>query len=218
MPREIIKLITANKLEHFFYMGESEQNLVRKWFVKANPETKAQEKFLDFVNEALMEIDYTYRISAIEPSIAPNGRLYFEKGKPIVSGLKLKTWSQKAKEYAPEFDSRLATLYELYLWYAYRIAKGYWTLQYVCDNSSAFGNYWNSLGALYKVANAGVTLVGGFYDGTGNSYKVVTHEEYYRMCGGDCFNTGDKHPVGRIVRGRNQEYVHCDTGVVVLLK
>jgi len=48
---------------------------------------------------------------------------------------------------------------------AYRLAMGYWTLEYVCDNSSSAGNYRNSSNWKLALEVSGTREVGDFKDG-----------------------------------------------------
>ncbi|MBP3284298.1 MAG: hypothetical protein J6M02_02230, partial [Clostridia bacterium] len=114
--------------------------------------------------------------------------------------------------------SDLANLYELFLWYAYRIAKGLWTLEYVCDDSSSAGNYWNSPDASHGFEVSGRRKVGGFADGVGNTYKIVSHNEGFVACGGHFVCTGVDSSAARVNYYDHPYYAyHCiGSGVLVL--
>lgn len=133
------------------------------------------------VRAALEHIDYDYRISAIEPSLDSEGKLFFNEGEKVAIGISDADWITKSKKFAPEWHSELANVYELFLWYAYRIAKGYWDLKYICDDSSSAGNYLNSPDSVHYLELSGMRKVGGFYDGTGNTYKIVNGRFDYNI-------------------------------------
>ena len=215
---EIKKFSKAKRPHNFFKMGKEERNVVRRWLFLAKPKTSNQKAFLNYVSEALAVITYDYKISTIEAS-HKNDKLYFEEGKSVARGINSEVWTKMAKNYWPKKKSRLATLYELLLWYAYRVAKGYWSLEYVCDDSSLEGNYLDSPKPSHTFELSGKREVGGFYDGSGNTRKLVTHENGYALCGGHCACSGGKDfPVGR-VEFYEKNFIHMTaSAVVVLLK
>lgn len=215
---EIKKISRAKKPHTFFKMGENERDLVRRWIFLVKPKTPNQKAFLKYVSEALTVITYDYKISTIEAS-QKNGKLYFEEGNGVARGINFELWEKMAKNYWPKKNSRMATLYELLLWYAYRVAKEYWTLEYVCDDSSLEGNYCDSPKPSHTFDLSGKREVGGFYDGTGNTKKLVTHGNVYAICGGDStFSSGKAFPVGK-VELTEKNFIHMTaSAVVVLLK
>ena len=209
------------KEKYFFKMGKGEKKEVELWISKVEPITERQEEFLNIVKEALCQIDYDYKISTIEPSLKCGRILAFKEGEVVGKLQWLNTWDEMAKEFAPENDSRLATVAELYLWYAYRIAKRYWSLTYVCDDSSRDGNYINSPKRSDFPLKTGQMFVGGFADGSGNSYKVVrTNDlEKFALCGGSDSSRGDDYPIADISYvNRTNYFLGVDeyTGVVVI--
>jgi hypothetical protein len=136
-------------------------------------------------------------ISTIEPSILENGKLYFFKGcKAAV--LSYHMFCEKAKEFASEYDSDIATLYELFLWYAYRCAMKYWSIEYICDDSSEAGNYSNSPDAYQNLESTGKRFVGGFCDGIGNLPKLIRYGSACASCGGFYYNHGKFNAVAKL--------------------
>jgi len=210
----------AFELGFFFKMGEQERFFVKQWYEQLKDCVSSHKKFLRIVEEAVAKIDYDYSISSIEPSIDKNGNLYFAPGENVVSKLTIPEWIRKAGEFAPSRKSRLASIHELYLWYAYRVAKGCWTLEYVCNNSSEGSNYVNSVTASFNCEKSAKRCVGGAFDGVGNTQKLVTHNNKFALCGGSHYTAGYNYPVGSmyyltepVTMRRN-----ATTGVVVLLK
>ena len=185
-------------MKYFFLMGKEERELVRKWLSSVASETREQVIFLKDVENALAAIDYNYRIATIEPSLDNSGKLFYKNGEKVASLFSCNEWKIKGKEFAPEWGSDLATLYELFLWYAYRIAKGLWTLEYVCDDSSSAGNYSDSPDASHGFEVSGKRKVGGFADGVGNTYKIVAHNAGFAACGGDYHYNGNLCPVADV--------------------
>ena len=203
-------------MQYFFLMGKEEIEQVRQWFEGVTPTTEAQKEFLEIVSEALGFIHYSYRISAIEPSMKENGCLFFEAGKPVEVRLSLKEWRDKCKGFAPVWNSRMASIHELYLWYAWRVLKGYWTLEYICDDSSDGANYFTSPNPSHKCEVSGSRMIGGFADGTGNSYKIASYGYGIAVCGGKYDDYGNVFPVADESCYIDSEAVFCGTAVIAL--
>ncbi|MBP3285266.1 MAG: hypothetical protein J6M02_07210 [Clostridia bacterium] len=214
------KKVTTEKpswMKYFFLMGKKERELVRKWLPGVVSKTEKQADFLKVVEEALTVIDYDYRIATIEPSMDARGRLFYKNDEEVARGLTFNGWKAKGKEFAPEWGSDLANLYELFLWYAYRIAKGFWTLEYVCADSSSAGNYRNSPDASGDFEVSGKRKVGGFADGVGNTYKIVAHNAGFAACGGSYYNLGYRCPVADVYcRNFPDSTRNIGSGVLVL--
>ena len=190
---------TPKWLEHFYFMGKTEREITKAWFLEAVPETSEQKKFLEIVKEAIENIDYDYWISTIEPSEEERGKPTFKIGGNVVRRFYLREWNNKAKEFAPQWNSDMANLFELFFWYAYRCAMGYWTLSYVCDDSSNAGNYSNSPKSTGWFEASGIREVGGFRDGIGNTFKLVVLEERFALCGGFFNDLGSLYPVATVI-------------------
>lgn len=148
--------------KHFFSMGREERLKVSYWRNDVSAETLEEKAFLDHVEKALAVIDYDYQIATLDPCVSEEGKIYYEEGKAFDTEQETNPyyWNELAKDFAPEYGSRLANLYELLLWYAYRIAEGMWTFKEVCDGR--------------KISNrSGRKKLGGFFDRVAYSVKVV---------------------------------------------
>lgn len=188
------------KKDIFFRITASKRAKVRDWLMKQKPEaerTKRENEFLKILSDALEEVNYDYEIATMEPTVV-DGKIAYIKGKDVAVGYSIKDWIKMAEEYLPERGSRLATLYELFIWYAWRIVKGYWTLHYVAKDSSSAGNFANSPTATHNLESAGAIKCGGFRDGQGNSYKLVIHKKGFATVGGSCYDGGGFFPVGDV--------------------
>jgi len=196
-PKENENIKSAVWMEYFFLMGEDEREQVRKWYKEQKGETKNQKKFLQFVGMAIAAVNYNYKIATIEASVQDDGELFYKSGAPVAKNLSCREWEVKARGFAPEYSSELANLYELYLWYAYRIAKGFWSIEYVCDDSSSEGNYRNSPNKYVGGMEAtGVRRVGGFCDGIGNTRKIVKGlEKSFLVSWGYHYEDGKECPI-----------------------
>lgn len=184
--------------DHFDFIGINERNLVRSWYYRQKPFSSRQEEFLDIVGKAIREIGYDYCIANLEPSCDEDGQLYYEEGEVVADDLSIYQWIEKAGAFSPFNKSELANVYELFLWYAWRIAKGYWTLEYVCDDSSSMGNYCNAPESTGEFELSGAREVGGRYDGIGNTYKLVINDDKFSLCGGYWGSAGFYCPVADV--------------------
>lgn len=206
---------------HFDFMGKEQREITRQWYCAVKSMTWCQGNFLDLVGKALDLVDKDYFIATMEPSVDENFKIYYQKGDKVARYYSCRQWKWMAKAFAPELESTLATKYQLVLWYAYRIAIGYWTLSYVCDDSSAAGNYWNSPNATHDFEVTGAREVGGANDGVGNTSKIVTDdgEDAFLIFGGDCGVSGQLFPVADIDRvSDSNKGESSSSGVVVINK
>jgi len=184
-------------IPYFFFMGEEERSLVSTWVDTVTPETNAQEDFIWRVVDALRAIDYDYQIATLEPSFDENGEIFYQEGQEVGRGISFEEWENRANRfyYNSSWYSALATIHEGDLFKAYRIAKGYWTIRYVCDDSSSAGNYIDSPLGSDTFDPTGAKIVGGFKDGVGNTYEVYKKGSKYCYVGGRYVDWGSIAPV-----------------------
>lgn len=97
--------------------------------------------------------------------------------------------------YLVQNDYWIATIYETFLWYAWRGANSYWNLQYLCKDSSSKGNWRDSPDTAGHIELTGAREVGGFCDGTGNTCKLVTESIKTISIGGAWYMSGKIEPV-----------------------
>jgi hypothetical protein len=227
----MIQLIDKNESisKYFICIGKSERRLVREWYSSLSDKLYEDDeiwelreridRFLEIVYEAILKIHYDFKISTIEPSITENKQLYFAEGEPVAVGIRISDWKHLAKLYAPEYGSKIANIYELFLWYAYRIVKGYISLECVCKDSSGLGNYIDALKATGNVEVSGAREVGGFCDGIGNTFKYVTCKEGNALVGGMNQVRGIDYPMSDFGYYIVDEYEsNVFTGVLTLRK
>ena len=191
---------------------------VKNWLAKQQGKTKNEKIFLARVKDALKAVNYEYWIANLEPSVT-DGKIYYAEGNAVGVGFSCNQWNQMAEEYAPERLSRLSNEYELYIWYALRIVNGLWTLDYVANDSSSAGNYRNAHEATHSMEKTGARKCGGFCDGQGNSYKIVTREGGYALVGGSYNIYGDDCPVADVnYFDYPNDIQYNSSGVLVLTK
>lgn len=210
--------MSCDKAKFFTKITAEDREKVRIWLAKQKGETEREKSFLTRVREAVKAINYDYWIANLEPSVT-NGKIYYAEGNAVGVGFSCNDWAQMAKEYAPERGSRLSNEYELYIWYALRIVNGLWTLDYVANDSSSAGNYRNAPGATRSKERTGARKCGGFCDGQGNSYKIVTREGGYALVSGYYNLDGDDYPVADVSYCNGPDGIRYDgSGVLVLTK
>lgn len=208
----------TGKSTYFTKISAEDREKVKKWLAKQKGKTKAEKEFFAIVEEAMQVVDYDYWIANLEPSVE-DGKIYYAKGKDVGVGFSAKQWEEKSKEYAPERASRLSTLYELFIWYALRIANGWWSLDYVACDSSSAGNYKNSPNTSQRRERTGTRECGGYADGQGNTCKIVTYKRGFVIVGGAYFYSGDHFPVAFFSCCNNPDDPRNNSsGVLVLTK
>lgn len=217
-----MQIVTKKKnSDVFFRITASKREKVRKWLAEhklKEKRTPGEIYFLDVLSDALEEINYNYEIATMEPTVV-DGKIAYIKGKDVAVNYSIKDWIKMAEEYLPERGSRLATLYELFIWYAWRIVKGYWTLGYVANDSSSAGNFCNSPKATHKLELTGTIKCGGFRDGQGNSCKLVTYKNIFATVGGNFDNNGYNSTVHNVFLHYSlDDIINFDCGVLVLIK
>lgn len=223
---ELIEQIIP-ECDYFFRMDMMARQIIVPWLIYVKPKTKAQEEFVEIIRDMLSDStkNYDYKIARIEPSVRGISDITYEEDSDVYTAPLAAYWEEKARNFVPG-HSRLATLEELYLFYAYRIAMGYWTIEYVCDDSSSDGNYDDSPVSSKKKDKSGAKEVGGFNDGIGNTIKLVMKDEVPTLVGGSYEMSGKTHSVARIISTEEYEmfnrhygrYADEVSGVVVISK
>ena len=209
----------TNRDIYFTKISTSDIKIVKQWMKRVkNGETDNQWAFLYKVREAIQRVNYNFWIATLEPCVE-KGKIYYVEAKEVNTFFTARQWERMAEAYAPERGSRLANIHELFIWYALRIADGFWTLEYVCDDSSGAGNYIDSPDFLKRKGLSGEVACGGYKDGQGNTRKLVTVEDGYAIVGGDFQEAGCKFPVAEEnYLGLSDIIGDYGTGVVVLTK
>lgn len=210
--------ISCDKAKFFTKITSEDRKKVKDWLAKQKGETGREESFLTRVRDAVKVVDYDYWIANLEPSVK-DGKIYYAQDRDVGVGFSGNQWLQMAKKYAPERGSRLSNLDELLIWYALRIVNGLWTLDYVANDSSSAGNYKNAPRSTHSMERTGARICGGFYDGQGNSYKIVIHKDCYALIGGDYLLSGNRETVADFYYHNDPNIIrNYGSGVLVLTK
>lgn len=214
-------------IEHFVAITQKERDEVANW-LESEKKAENNERLVSFLKEALERVNYDYWLPTIEPSIK-DGRICYVEGAEVATGILPEDWELLCKRYAPERGSRMANLYELFIWYAWRIAKQYWTYSEVITNSTEIGNYLkpkskNGCSKLkesipHEIETAGKRETGGFCDGQGNTCKIVTYKGKYKAVGGCFKSNGESEPIMHVAwyYGLFKHHALCH-GITVLTK
>ena len=185
---------------YFYLIGDEEKEKVASWLVTVRPSTKAQKDFIERVKFALDKLSHTFKIATIEPSLNDEGRIFYKPNSIVGRGISYMMWDIEANSFYfdEEWSSKLASPEEGDLFTAYRVATGKWALEYVCDDSSSSGNYWDAPSSKHNFEPSGVRKVGGFRDGVGNTQKIFKDVINFIVFGGYFMNDGADQPVMKI--------------------
>ena len=205
--------------EQFFTKITAEdREKVKKWVAKRKGRTTQEKAFLTIVKEAVQNVDYDYWIANLEPSVE-NGKIYYAENHDVGVKFSCKQWEQMARDYKPKRGSRLSNLHEVFIWYALRIVNKLWSLDYVVNDSSSGGNYWNNPDSTKSMEKTGARDCGGYSDGQGNTCKIVTRKGGYALVGGYYNNNGYGCPVADVFSYNSPNCIQdYGSGVLVLLK
>lgn len=207
-----------DSLMHFSKMREKDLHNIRSWYShRPRAWTIEEEKFFSWTSRALYFTTYEFRWPTLEPTIKM-GNICYERYASVNKWLNYYEWRSAAEVFAPEYRSGIGNLYELYLVYAYRIMHGYWTLEYVCNDSTGNGNFLDSPGKnIFGCETAGERKVGGYCDGIGNTSKIVEQDMQILSVGGNYTHYGKFNPVACLERMDNYiEPIRNATAMVVL--
>lgn len=207
-----------DSLKHFSKMKEKDINNIRSWhWHHPKARTIEEQKFLLWTSEAVHFTNYEFKWPMLEPTIE-NGNVRYEQYANVSKWLNYYEWRRVAEMFAPQYNSGIGNLYELYLVYAYRIMHGYWTIEYVCNDSTAEGNFFDSPGkSIFGCESAGERKVGGYFDGIGNTSKIVEQNMQILSVGGNYTHYGRFNPVARVEKVNNYvETIRNATAMIVL--
>lgn len=207
LPNQAAKENKPVWLKYFTKIGKKERDIVAKWHARQKGKTSPQVEFLSYVADALSCVKSDYRIATLEPSLDQTNNLFFERGAEVCVGLSVSEWQIKADEFSDEYNSALATLDQLFIWYALRIATGKITLEEMCDTPLE--------DHAHEIEVAGARKIAGFRDGLGNTCKLVKYGQDVALVGASYRLPADPvtdFSVGSIGDARS----NFVTGVIVL--
>lgn len=181
-------------------------NIFAGEWLEHQPTTQRQKETLTLWQEAKAKGRlHAFTCMTIDPSVK-DGKLVYQKGLPISTGLSQRQWAKLLKEYNPSRNSRQMTRTE----YACRnlfliqrlVESGYkieeaWRA--VCDDSKNIGHYRNSDNAKGDFEPTGSREVCGFCD-LGNVWKFIAEDSWdeaggFWAAGGNYNDDCDNYPV-----------------------
>ncbi len=203
----------------FFKMGKPEREKIDVWLDYVSPTTVNQSKFFARVIRALKQIGYDYYIATMEPSFDENGNIFYQKSCEVARGISRLEWVKRASMFYSDgrWHSELALLEEGDLFKAYRIACGYWTKEYVCDDSTEKSNYWDAETSTHYFEPSGEREIGGFCDGVGNTVELYRYNDGFADVGGCYIYQGGSFPISserHFIEPENTDYY--EHGVLVI--
>jgi len=201
--------------KYFFRMTEVHKDKISGWNKLQEPKNDAQDFFLFELKKAIDDFNKSFRIQHMEAS-AKEGKLYYREGEKVAIGYKLFQWNTMAKQFLPEYNSRVTTMGHLFLFYALRCVEVFWTIEDLCDNSYRFGNFWDAHKSKHTFEVAGQRKAAGFCDGIGNTSKICMYnEKIYAVCGGHCGRNGEDAVAGYIDFSKDTNKLYNYASVVV---
>lgn len=150
-------------------------------FMKHEPTTLEEQKVKRMIKKVIRKGIKDFWRPICDPSFNQSGTgICYEFGKFPAVGKSDKWWIKVAEEFKPEYKSRLGTLNEYYAFAGVVIKelveKGLPISQawkFVCNNSTAIGNYRNAINPVNMLENTGCRECCGWFD-FANTYKIVT--------------------------------------------
>jgi len=204
-------------LNYFVQLTEKDKEVIKRWRIRQNPKTEEEDFYLYVLKQADEDFIKSFRIQNTEVSVNENG-IYYRRGDKVGINHSLGEWKKMAEEFFPEANSKIATLKQQFLFYALRNTKYFWSIEDVCNNSSKFGNHWDSYRPTHSFESSGKRIAAGYYDGIGNTSKVCMYDDkVFAICGGYCTKNGEDWPLaGHIEFSRDLKKVYTYASVVLV--
>lgn len=206
----------GSKDQYFVKVYSHEIEELKEWLKIQKCKGKKAKTFIKRVRAYCKMVKGDYLIATLEPCVI-NDNIYYIEGENVGVGYTTKQWENMAKNYWPERQSRLSTTGELLIWYAIRIMKGLWTIEEAVKDSTNIGNYLEAENASKTLDRVGAKMCGGYYDGQGNTCKIVLDYKQFSTIGGRYCDYGDEYPITEIDEECNPQICqNYGTGIVVI--
>ncbi len=193
--------------DNMFVLVEASKLSLNDEFMQYEPETDNERNFKLLIEKAIKSGLKDFRRPKCDPSFSEPGICY-EYGKaPAVCSKSYNWWNQAAKQFKPEYNSRLGTKTEYVAFLGVLIKqlveKG-WSIKEawdaVCNDSTKLGHYKNSKSAKNNFEPTGCREICGFYD-LGNCLKILAEDEEagsYWSAGGNYDRLGYAYPLAHL--------------------
>lgn len=169
-------------LDKNFPIIEASKLSLKDKFLEYEPKTNHQKRLKRTLTVAINAGLNDFRRPAMDPSFKDD-KIVYEAGLMPATGKSFNWWSENAKKFMPEKNSRLGTgtQYDAFLGVlikylinegVYTVSKAWWA---VCDDSKELGHYCNSKNAKGSFEATGSRRIGLFYD-LANTNKFLSHD------------------------------------------
>lgn len=168
--------------DNMFVRVEASKLSLNDEFMQYEPETGKERKFKRLLVRAIKSGVEDFKRPKYDPSFNKDGICY-KSGKAPAVGKSYNWWNQVAKEFKPEYNSRLGTKTEYVAFLGVlikQLVEMGWSIKKawdaVCNDSKELGHYWNSENAKHDFESTGCREICGFYD-LANCYKILAEDE-----------------------------------------
>lgn len=201
--------------DDMFVLVEASKLSLNDEFMQYEPETGEEREFKLLLAKAIKSGLKDFKRPKCDPSFNEGGICY-EYGKAPAVGKSYNWWNQVAKNFKPEYNSRLGTKTEYVAFLGVLIKQlveeSGWSVKKawdaVCNDSKELGHYWNSENAKHDFESTGCREICDFYD-LANCYKILAEDEEaggFWLAGGDCNNFGFGSPLADLYHDYGQDY------------
>lgn len=200
--------------DDMFVLVEASKLSLNDEFMQYTPKTDEEREFKMLLEKAIKSGLKDFKRPKYDPSFNEGGICY-ESGKAPAVGKSYNWWNQAAKEFKPEYNSRLGTKTEYVAFLGVlikRLVESGWSVKKawdaVCNDSKELGHYWNSENAKHDFESTGCREICGFYD-LANCYKILAEDEEaggFWLAGGSCDDDGYDLPLADLFHGNDRNF------------
>ena len=104
-------------VKKYFQFIDAEKRMAVEEWRKNQSATSLHEEFYLGILERAKGIEKNINIATLEPSVK-DGNIFYHENEVVAIDYTLEEWDEMAKAFMPERNSRLATLDELFVFYA----------------------------------------------------------------------------------------------------
>lgn len=177
------KTVVENPQDAFVLVEASKLSLSDE-FMKYKPKTEREEEFKEQLTEVIKKGVKDFWRPKYDPSFNEEGTgICYVEGKRPAVGKSYNWWSNVAKAFCPERNSRLGTKSEYVAFLGVLIKKlveSGWKVEEawraVCYDSMELGHYSNSKNAKNEFEDTSSRAICGFFD-LANTYKILAEDE-----------------------------------------
>lgn len=214
------KTVVENPQDAFVLVEASKLSLSDE-FMKHKPKTEREEEFKEQLTEAIKKGVKDFWRPKYDPSFNEEGTgICYVEGKRPAGGKTYNWWSNVAKAFCPERNSRLGTKSEYVAFLGVLIKKlveSGWKVEEawraVCHDSMELGHYSNSQNAKNEIEDTGSRAICGFFD-LANTYKILAEDEEasgFWLAGGFYNDISNFYPLADLSHYRNPNHLYYNS-------